>query len=70
MSVSRLPRQHPKHPHCAACDRDLPSFDMNFWFVSEELGETQVEAVTFHVVCPCGTRWDIRKKILKREEKS
>jgi hypothetical protein len=31
-----------------------------------ELGSLTINAVTFHVTCPCGTRLDMRKEMTRK----
>ena len=63
-SVVRIPTQHRSRPHCQNCNRRLPNFNsMMMNLSSEELGETKVEGLTFHVRCGCGSTWDLKKAI-------
>jgi len=60
--VTRLPKQHPNKPHCATCDKQLPTFNsMQLSFSEEELGATEVLTITFRVRCVCGAEWDMKK---------
>lgn len=61
--LTRLPVQHPQAPHCAACDAPLPNFN-NTQFVMGmyPTDAFELEAVTFHIQCKCGAKWDIKKK--------
>ena len=62
--VQRLPVQHRNHPRCTECERDLPTFD-NVAFMLPGDDRVVLIAVTFHIVCECGRRWDVRKDSLK-----
>lgn len=63
-NVVRIPTQHRSLPHCPSCDRRLPNFNSMMLNLSlEELGETKLEGITFHVRCECGAAWDAKKAI-------
>ena len=57
--VTRLPVQHPKAPHCEACGASVPPFELTLFPVAD----WTLMAVTFHVRCPCGAPWDLRKTV-------
>lgn len=60
--VTRLPVQHRNYPRCAQCGRDAPTFDGVAINVSaHDLGDWQIEGVTYHTRCPCGAPWDFKK---------
>jgi hypothetical protein len=60
----RLPVQHKERPHCPRCETDVPTFNRtNIDTSPAELGEFELLAVTFHVKCPCGAEWDLRKTV-------
>jgi hypothetical protein len=60
--VTRLPVQHRSRPHCPACGRDAPTFDGSPLFISEhDLARWTITAMTFHLRCPCGAEWDLKK---------
>jgi hypothetical protein len=62
MSVTRLPVQHPRAPHCAACKASLPTFDnINLVMIGGATDEFQLLAITFHIKCKCGAAWDLKK---------
>jgi len=62
-NVTRLPTQHKQKPHCSVCKEDLPTFKgMSLSVNPTDLGETEIEAITFHVRCKCGAKWDMRKE--------
>jgi hypothetical protein len=63
-NTTRLPVQHRTLPHCATCDRDLPSMDDVFLMMgTEKLKETVVLSITivFRVKCACGSEWLLEK---------
>jgi hypothetical protein len=63
-SVVRIPTQHRSLPHCPSCQRQLPNFNSMMLNVSpEDLGETKVEWITFHIQCKCGMKLDLQKAI-------
>ena len=60
--VTRLPTQHRQRPHCPSCGRDVPTFHQSTFMVSEsDLAGWVLQAVTFHIRCPCGAGWDLKK---------
>lgn len=64
-TVTRLPKQHKKAPHCTSCGRDLPhpaGVTVDVCQHSDWEGVTLL-AVTYHVRCACGTSWDLRSEI-------
>jgi hypothetical protein len=67
MSVARLPVQHPQRPHCPACKADLPTLSgIEMIGPLGESGSLTINAVTFHVTCPCGTQLDMRKELTRK----
>jgi hypothetical protein len=60
--VTRLPVQHRARPHCSACGRDAPTFSQSSLALSEhDLAGWTLQAMTFHLRCPCGAEWDLKK---------
>ncbi len=58
--TTRLPVQHPKHPHCPACKADLPAFT-DAIVMLPPTSPVKLEAVTFHIVCGCGRKWSLTR---------
>ena len=63
--LARLPVQHPRRPHCLSCGADLPTFNNAILDAFGGLAPVTLDAVTFHVTCPCGAKWDLRKSVRK-----
>ena len=63
MSVARLPVQHPRHPHCEGCGRDLPMFEDAEVFLP--VTTAPVLAVKFQTRCACGRVYDIVRSSVK-----
>jgi hypothetical protein len=62
--VFRLPVQHKLRPHCPVCKADVPTFDQTMVNISvAELGKFELTAITYHVKCPCGAEWNLRKTV-------
>ena len=62
-NVTRLPVQHKQTPHCSTCNAMLPRIDgLEIVLPSTAVG-LDVLAVTLHVRCPCGAKWDLRKEV-------
>ena len=52
-NVIRLPVQHPKHPLCPFCTKELPTFDgaQVLTLPERAFENVRVEAIAFHVRC-------------------
>ena len=62
--ITRLPVQHPQHPHCTVCKAPLPALDgLTIWVGPEGLGDVEVLLATFRLRCKCGAEWDLTKKV-------
>lgn len=59
--ITRLPIQHRTRPHCRSCGRDLPVVN-HVNFANETTGFI-IEAVTIHMICPCGARGTVRRYV-------
>jgi transposase-like protein len=65
-SVKRLPVQHRQRPHCPSCGDDLPDFnDTQTSVAFGGLKSATLDAITYHVTCGCGAKWDLRKTVKK-----
>ncbi len=63
-AITKLPVQHPKHPHCEKCGTDLPKFDGAYVLaLANEPSDHEVIGITYHVRCRCGAPWDLRKDV-------
>jgi hypothetical protein len=61
--VTRLPVEHRNYPRCAKCGRGAPTFDdVAVNVPAHDLGDWQIEGMTYHILCPCGAKWDLRKR--------
>jgi hypothetical protein len=62
--VTRLPVQHRHHPRCVKCGRDAPTFDgVHVNLSTNDLAGWDLVAMTYHVVCPCGAEWNLKKTV-------
>jgi hypothetical protein len=61
----RLPVQHPRAPHCASCNAQLPNLDDVIITIGKgfDVGECSILGFTFHIRCKCGAPWDLLKKV-------
>jgi hypothetical protein len=60
--VTRLLTQHRERPHCPSCGRDAPTFAQSSLSLSEsDLAGWALRALTFHLRCPCGAEWNLKK---------
>lgn len=61
-NVRRLPVVNPQKPSCS-CGRSLPVFtDVNLALSQGDHTEFKTLALTLHVECACGKRWNLRKE--------
>jgi hypothetical protein len=58
--VERLPTQHRDRPHCPVCKRELLAFEDILFSVGNHKDRAALIAVTFHVQCACGHKYDLR----------
>lgn len=64
--IERLPVQHPRRPHCPACGVDLPTFETaQTTLAFDALKTATLDAITYHITCACGAKWDLRKSVKK-----
>lgn len=60
--VTKLPTQHRQRPHCLSCGLNVPTFDGSpLYFSEHDLAGWSITAMTFHLRCPCGAEWDLKK---------
>jgi hypothetical protein len=60
--VTRLPIQHPTHPHCPSCGVELPNFENAQVLIGpDELKGSTLVGIGFHIRCQCGVEWVLAK---------
>jgi hypothetical protein len=62
-TIHNLPGIRSQHPMCENCGSPLPTFEGASLTFLENVCDTHLVSITFHVICRCGAEHELNKKL-------